>query len=520
MRMRSRRPWQRVALIGFFVCGAALAVLRECNRLPPLGNRLESHAMTGTDTTAMGRIITPPVAAHAPYSGIYPLRDAHDAFAARMRMAETAERSLDVQYYIWHKDLSGTMLASALHAAADRGVRVRLLLDDNNTSGLDEAIAALDSHPNIEVRLFNPFALRKLRFLGYLTSFGRLNRRMHNKSFTADNQATIVGGRNVGDEYFGATDGVIFADLDLLAVGPVVHEVSAEFDRYWSSASAYPAAQLIPAAPRETLQRLTADAARIEKSPAAIAYMNALRASSFVHLVNNRALPLEWGNARVISDDPDKVIGRARSGDLVAAQLKMIFGEPAKSVDLVSPYFVPGSEGTDMFRRWAQRGVKVRVLTNSLEATDVPAVHAGYAKRRQALVESGITVYELRQTSSVPASGLSTGSSSASLHAKTFAVDTARVFVGSFNFDPRSAKLNTEMGFVVDSPALAKRMKESFDQRIPFNSYEVRLSTDHKLEWIDHRNGQVVRLTQEPGATFWKRATVWFLSHLPIEWLL
>ncbi|WP_049053995.1 phospholipase D-like domain-containing protein, partial [Achromobacter xylosoxidans] len=228
-----------------------LGILTGCG-LPPRAttNPTQALAPDVARDTPLGRAITPLAAGHPGKSGIHALADAHDAFAARMMLARTAQRSLDVQYYIWHDDMTGTMLMEALHAAADRGVRVRLLLDDNGTSGLDTVLAAMDAHPNIEVRLYNPFAVRWPKAIGYLTDFRRLNRRMHNKSFTADNQATIVGGRNIGDEYFGAAEGVLFSDLDVLAVGPVVQDVSSDFDRYWASQSAYPVAGLLkPAGP-------------------------------------------------------------------------------------------------------------------------------------------------------------------------------------------------------------------------------------------------------------------------------
>src|SRR3954462_7487817 len=200
--------------------------LKWCNRLPSLAGRTSSTVILDTASTSLGRSISPQVEAHPGLAGIYPLRDATDAFATRVHLARRAERTLDVQYYIWRSDLTSTLLARMLSDAADRGVRVRLLLDDNSTYGLDQILAALDSHPNIEVRLFNPFVIRTPR-VGYLTDFFRANRRMHNKSFTADNQATIIGGRNIGDEYFGAIEGVVFVDLDVLAIGPVVHDVSA-----------------------------------------------------------------------------------------------------------------------------------------------------------------------------------------------------------------------------------------------------------------------------------------------------
>jgi putative cardiolipin synthase len=438
-------------------------------------------------------------------------------------LAQAAERSLDVQYYMWKKDMTGTLLFRALHQAAERGVRVRLLLDDNNTSGLDATLAALDSHPNIEVRLFNPFAMRSLRAVGYIFDFFRKNRRMHNKSFTADNQATIIGGRNVGDEYFGAADDVLFADLDVMAVGPVVKAVSNDFDHYWGSQSSYPVDRLLPPADSTVLSDLASTALRIERDPATLSYVSALRNSSFVSELVEGNLALEWAPTRMVSDDPAKGLGLAAPEALLPHKLKQILSDPAAEVELVSPYFVPTAAGVDSFKGLAERGVKVKVLTNSLEATDVAAVHAGYAKRRKPLLEAGILLYESRSLSPNvrrrDGAGMS-GSSDSSLHAKTFSVDRSRVFIGSFNFDPRSAELNTEMGFVIDSPVLAGQIAAAFNSTIPVNAYEVRLSDTGQLYWIERLQGNQVRHDTEPGTSFWQRAGVWIISLLPIEWLL
>ena len=261
--------------------------------------------------------------------GVYALPDGREAFAARMLLIQAAQRSLDVQYYIWRHDMSGMLLFDALLSAAERGVRVRLLLDDNNTEGLDEILSALDSHPNIEVRLFNPFVVRHHRWLGYLTDFSRLNRRMHNKSFTADSQVTILGGRNVGDEYFDATTDVAFVDLDVMAVGPVVADVSRDFDRYWGSASSFPVDRLLAPVLGAALDEVTLEVARIRSEPASIAYLTAVRAMTFVRDLGEGRLSLEWAATRMVSDDPAKGLGRSALEAALPAKLKSIFGEPA-----------------------------------------------------------------------------------------------------------------------------------------------------------------------------------------------
>jgi putative cardiolipin synthase len=507
----------RSAALGLFIC---LTV--GCTTLPSLENRTESTADLDTATTRLGRANVPRVAGHPGMSGFLTLPDGRDAFAARVRLAQTAERTLDVQYYIWCKDMTGTLLFAALREAGDRGVRVRLLLDDNNTSGLDATLTALDAHPNIEVRLFNPFVFRGVRALGYLTDFDRANRRMHNKSFTADSQATIIGGRNIGDAYFGAADDMLFTDLDVMAIGPVVDEVSKNFDRYWSSSSSYPVDRLLGTVNPIALEELSRAALDIERSPRAVAYTRALRASTSVDELVKGSLKLEWAPARMISDDPAKGLGLAGQGDLLFDQIEKTMGEPVADLNMVSPYFVPTDAGVRAFAALGKRGVNVRVLTNALEATDVAAVHAGYAKHRKALLEAGVSLYELRrQTPTVRTRKLvGTGSSTSSLHSKTFSVDRLHVFIGSFNFDQRSAQLNTEMGFVIDSPVLADRIATAFDQRIPAEAYEVRLSPEHQLYWLEQRGKTVLRHDVEPGTSFGERVGVAFMSMLPIEWLL
>ncbi|AHG66128.1 putative phospholipase D [Advenella mimigardefordensis DPN7] len=429
-----------------------LAVLLTGCSLPSLDNRPNSKALTEAQVrdTALGKVIQPEVQAHPGKSGIYPLSNAHDAFAARSLLARAAQKSLDVQYYIWHGDITGTLLLEELRAAADRGVRVRLLLDDNGTAGLDEELAALDSHPNIEVRLFNPFVVRWPKVIGFATDFMRANRRMHNKSFTADNQATIIGGRNVGDEYFGAGESVLFADLDVLAIGKAAHDVSTDFDRYWDSKSSYPASLILPKVDADTLPKLKTRADNLINSQAAAEYSQAIKTLPFISTMLEGDLNFEWADVRMVSDDPAKGLGQATSSGLLVHQLAETLGRPSLTVDLISPYFVPTAAGVDAFTKMAQTGIKLRVLTNSLDATDVSAVHAGYAKRRKDLLAAGVTLYELQRMSATdkPKEGAGPfGSSGSSLHAKTFAVDHKRVFIGSFNFDPRSANLNTEMGF-------------------------------------------------------------------------
>jgi putative cardiolipin synthase len=490
-----------------------------------------AKSLSGEATqTAIGRAIEALVAEHesAGQSGIVALREGTDAFAARYRLAEAAERTLDVQYYIWHDDTAWGLLFDALRRAAARGVRVRLLLDDNNTVGLDAVLASLNARPGIEIRLFNPFRHRRWRLIDYATDFARLNRRMHNKSFTVDGQATIVGGRNVGDEYFGTRHEVMFVDLDVLAIGPVVGDVSNDFERYWTSESARPASEVLSASAGSPTARrhLAADAGLVDAD--VDAYRHALESSTVVRDLFAGTLAFEWAVTTMLSDDPAKAVGRARDEQLLFTKLRALIGTPNSDLRLISAYFVPGVKGTAYLAALATAAVHVAVLTNSLEATDVPIVHAGYAKRRRRLLRAGVELFELKRGAAAPSAakfragrrGGRMGSSGASLHAKTFAVDNERVFVGSFNFDPRSARLNTELGFLIESPALAGEIAKAFEERIPRQAYRVALGKRGHLSWLDLRDSETVVQTAEPGGARWKRLMVALLELAPIEWLL
>ncbi|MBV4412131.1 phospholipase D family protein [Enterobacteriaceae bacterium YMB-R22] len=468
-----------------------------------------------------GRAIASEAARHDGLSGIHSLDDSLDAFAARYQLAGMAERTLDVQYYIWEDDLSGRLLFGALLDAARRGVRVRMLLDDNNTPGMDSILSLLDSHPNIEIRLFNPFSFRSLRMLGYLTDFARLNRRMHNKSFTVDGEVTIVGGRNVGDAYFGAGEQPLFTDLDVLAVGPVVADVCDDFERYWSSDSVATLGQVLNLNDEELTRRV--ELVHDEQStPMAQRYLERLRTSHFVSQLESGQLKMIWARTRLLSDDPRKGEGKARLRSLLGLRLMKVVGEPTSQLDITSAYFVPTRSGVAQLMMLARRGVKVAILTNSLAANDVSAVHAGYARWRKKLLRAGVALFELKPQCSpgeVHDRGL-TGNSGSSLHAKTFSVDGEKVFIGSFNFDPRSAMLNTEMGFVIESQALAKSIHERFIRSRSAAAWELRLDKWRRINWIERHGGDEIVLKKEPQTRFWQRLVVRIAARLPVEWLL
>ncbi|WP_051255552.1 phospholipase D family protein [Conchiformibius kuhniae] len=502
----------------------AVLLLGGCRALPDLSLREPSWHIpvaAAPQLDSMLHLSAPERGVPPPNAHVYVLDHPHDAFTARAALIANARVALDVQYYIWRNDVSGGLLFQYLHQAAERGVRVRVLLDDNNTAGHDAVLAALDAHPNIQIRLFNPFLYRKWRFLGYLTDFPRLNRRMHNKSLTADNRVAIVGGRNIGDEYFQGTDEHAFADLDVLAAGGIVGQISADFDRYWQSDSAYPLAHIVRTAPDP-------DFPPQAPSPAQQRYLAQNARTPLARALARGKIRLTAAHTRLVSDDPAKALDRRTRSNIVAA-LNDALDTPARDLYLVSPYFVPTAKGAQILRDFAAKGVGVTVFTNSLRATDVAAVHSGYARYRKPLLQAGVQLYEFKPAAPKPAPSTGkkhkpvrdrglTGSSATSLHAKTFIIDKQRVFVGSLNLDPRSARLNTEMGLVIRHPRLAGQMRQHLQEDTRHHAYRVGLNRHGRLIWHDPQSGQT--LQQEPEAGFWRRWLVRVLSVLPIERLL
>lgn len=507
-----------------------MLLVGACGGLPKGGNKTPSSAIKNAGGTALAASVRTRTAGRPGLSGLHPLLEAQDALAARLALADAAERSLDVQYFIWNNDMSGKVLVYRLLSAADRGVRVRLLLDDLGTMPTDEILLTIDSHPNVEVRMFNPVAMRSLRVLGMAADFARINKRMHNKSFTADGQISIVGGRNIGDEYFGAHAAGNFADLDVAVIGPVVNEVSDAFDLYWNHRASVPISALSRqdttpgqlAGKRAALSAHHTAATRSE-------YADVMRRSEFARQLKRRSLTYLWGPASIVNDHPDKVLSSsADTSTHLAPQLRDAVDKTTRELFLVSPYFVPGKQGVALLAGARQRGPRVVVITNSLASTDGVPVHSGYQRYRKALVEAGVELYEVKPTATAlrrrSGSGLfgsrgAGASSGASLHAKTFAFDREIGFIGSYNLDPRSSRLNTEMGVFFDCPELAKRLPEEIERTLATSAYRVELDDGH-LVWVTREGDQEVRYKTEPDASKRKRFMSWMLSWLPIEGLL
>jgi len=486
-----------------------------------------SRAIVPGDDAVLDRLFAASRLAHPGQSGVRLVSEGTEAFALRALSARAATRSLDLQYYIWHDDATGRYLASEALAAADRGVRVRLLLDDMDARQRDVVLIALDQHPYIEIRLFNPFRTRSglLRTLGEVFSRGsRLNHRMHNKAWIADGRLALVGGRNIGDEYFSASDGVNFVDLDVLLAGDSVAAVSSSFDAYWNSRSSVPIARLWRARRnRMSLVELRGLLAESVRAQAQEHYVLQLRQSPEIGSLIQGDYVLLWGpQVEVVADDPRKAIKRAAEiGPGVLDSLMLAFSATQRELLLISPYFVPGAGGVGRLSGLVAAGKQVGVLTNSLAATDVAAVHSGYVRYRDELLRGGVKIYELKPAQEVlehERVRLRFGSSRASLHTKAAIVDGERVFVGSFNLDPRSATLNCEMGVWVRSQVLAQQLGELFAAgESPQHSFVVELDERGRTRWTESVQGRTVQYSRDPYASWGRRAAVWLLKFLPIE---
>ena len=497
------------------LCGLAclLASLNGCASLPDRPQIAPESALAPGTDAPLDRALAGAEAGHAGQAGFRLVVEGMEAFVIRVHSANQAARSLDVQTYIWHADATGRYLAQVLLAAADRGVRVRLLVDDLDVRARSAGFGALAAHPNIDVRLFNPFATRRgsLRLAGEgLRDFGRINRRMHNKSWIADNRIALVGGRNLGDEYFTASDEVNFVDLDFAMIGPVVRDVSASFDRFWNSASAWPievldASEVSDDALKNLRAKLEADSAGTQQGR----YAQALRADDGIRRLVAGDWALRWSSSyRFVSDDPAKITMQKKDASraAVAADVVGQLRAAQNTLEIISPYFVPGDAGSEVLVSRAKAGASVQVLTNSLAANDVASVHGGYSRHRKALLEGGVQLFELKPLGQGSQATSFTGSSGASLHTKALTADGTSSFVGSYNLDPRSTWLNCEQGVWVEEPALAAQLavifrKQSGGER----AWKVTLD-DGALRWND---GQETAAS-EPGASGWRKFQAWF----------
>ena len=497
----------------------ALVAVGGCAQLPPRPVLPHETAIAPAGGSALDELVAAEESRHPGESAFRLVAEGTEAFAVLMQSARLAARSLDVQTYIWHADLTGIYLAQQLLESADRGVRVRLLLDDLDARARNDGYAALAAHPRIDVRMFNPWVTRSggLQKAGESAlNFKRINRRMHNKSWIADNRIAIVGGRNVGDEYFGADKEMNFVDLDFAMLGPVVREASAWFDRYWNSASAYPMEILdADGVNEDALGKLRNRLKQYTSETGNSRHAVAVTGDESVKRMIAADGAMEWSaKYRFISDDPAKVTMKRRDAirtPLGSALLPMVLAAES-SINIISPYFVPGEEFTAALVGAVGSGKQVRILTNSLVANDVAAVHGGYMRYRRPLLKAGVQLWELKPGRNAAASSLF-GSSGASLHTKALSTDGRRLFVGSYNVDPRSTWLNCEQGVLVDDAALTVQLDGIFDaQTTGQHAWQVLLQ-DGAMTWSDGKES----FSSDPKASAWRRLQAWVTRILRLD---
>ncbi|MCK9992015.1 MAG: cardiolipin synthase C [Alphaproteobacteria bacterium] len=490
--------------------------------------QIPSYALPQSEKTGLGASLKDDIAAHSGQSGFRVLTTGSESFAMRLALIRAAEKSLDLQYFSINDDTTSNLLIEALLQAAQRGVRIRFLLDDFNFDAVDETFSVLDGFKNLEIRVFNPVTTRDHGLLEKavlnLTDLKTMNHRMHNKALIGDNQMAIIGGRNLGDEYFEENTDVTFRDIDILTAGPVTAAISRSFDQYWNSKDAIPVPQLRkPEIKTELAVNIRNELAghwekvrNSEKGGKLLRYTLAER-------LKDGDVKLTWAWAELVADSPKKIdTDRDETVSPPLMRLDFMLDRAEHEFMAVSPYFVPRESGTIWLAGLARRGLRVKILTNSLASTDVVAVHTGYRRYRETLVRNGVLIYELKPIGGQrPAQRLigKDAPARASLHAKLYVIDRSQVMIGSFNLDPRSIELNTELALVIYSRDVAAQVIEMFEEATSsVTSYQLAIEPDSgKLVWITKENDRDIRFYNDPSAGFWRRAQTNLMSLLPIE---
>ena len=502
----------KTPLIGaLFLTFLITAALAGCASVPLDRPKVASSAIADNSGTELGQLAQGWSDLHGTgASGFFPFVFGLDALGARLELANRAQATIDLQYFLMKEDSAGELIADALWRAADRGVRVRFLLDDVFTTAPDSGLLALNSHPNIEVRLFNPISRRGLHSLNFLGHFRRANRRMHNKSFTVDNAIGIVGGRNIADEYFQLKPDAVFSDFDVLAFGPIVRQVSQSFDTYWNHQLAIPVEQIAPSSTRSANVDPTSRRTRqVEEI-----YREAL-GTELLRRLESGEQQLYIAKARVIADDPDKLLNPVGEENMrLATELGRLLNEAKTELIFISPYYVPGRDGIEFVRGVVDKGVRVVMVTNSLASTNHIPVHSAYSSYRRRVVRSGVELYEVRANAGNELTG-DQGPEHLTLHTKLIVIDRRYTFVGSLNLDPRSIEINAEMGLLIDSPELAGRIAEGLEEELPKSSYRVVVPDRRPMEWHATIDGQPIVEYSEPLSSRWRRFKAWFLRIAP-----
>ncbi|WP_294035072.1 phospholipase D family protein [uncultured Moraxella sp.] len=534
-----------ITLIG---SGLLALLLSACQSLPSTPHLPNSEALTlqsqlrlqdtrHYSATKLGDSIAAQTENHPNLSGYYPIATGANAFAARSILSDLASQTIDIQYYIWHNDEAGQLMLKDLWEAAERGVKVRLLLDDMNSSeSLDQILLRFAEHPNVAVRLMNPMANRKIRTVNYLSNPMRINARMHNKSMTFDNRISIIGGRNIGNEYLNNNTVNNFADLDVMLLGSVVKDVTNSFEEYWASPLAYDIETLVKKSYQPTTELLSPavwddlnhSQSASSSERAVRRYRQAVQSSTIADDLIQKRLPFRWTKVRLFVDPVEKLTrAKATADQHLVAQLQRVIGRPKANFSVISSYFVPTKDGTDTLIKLANDGVKISILTNSFDATDVGVVHSGYAHWRKPLLMAGVNLFEVKSTATNDADNdnkfwRTKQLTTTSLHAKAFAVDDRFVFIGSYNIDPRSANINTELGVLIYDQALATQLHQALQNSPSLiqQAYKLELDDRGLIRWHTINDGTPTIYRNEPNTNLKDRAGIVMLGLLPIDGLL
>ncbi|CTQ52949.1 Major cardiolipin synthase ClsA [Roseibium album] len=511
----SSGTFRRFSVALVFVIGFTLA---SCTHVPFNFPKTASYASTLPKRSTTFIEAEELIRGHGGKSAFIPLVEGNDALGARLKLIEAAEHSIDAQYFLIKPDSAGSLFSLALINAAERGVRVRLLVDDVFTTANDEQLAYLSSYDNIEVRIFNPLSRNSTKAMNFVLDFGRVNRRMHNKSLTIDNAMSIVGGRNIAEEYFQINTNAEFADFDLFCAGPVARKITAAFDIFWNDPLAVPIEAFV-SMPTEIKRQDTR--ARIEEKTRQATlgvYQRAIN-SRYLRDISAGKVQLDYANVQVVTDDPDKLRTPVRDGErLVADAIRREMEHATSEVTIITPYFVPRKEGVKFYKTLSARGVRVRVITNSLASTNHAYVHGGYAPYRKELLKAGVELYEVRADAPEVLGEVLSGSDiKLTMHSKAALFDRKRMFVGSLNFDPRSIEINTELGLIIADRRMVSKIAGSLEKGLRDYTYRVELGEDGKLTWTYSGAGLSEVLVSEPGAGIVSKTVSWITRVLPVE---
>lgn len=502
--------------VAISIISFALLLISGCASVPLDYPKQASYAIEDTSQTREALEVRTWVGDRDDANGFYPLSAGFDAFGARLRLMDLADSSIDAQYFLMKPDNAGLVFAAEMMKAADRGVRVRLLLDDVFTSVDDVDLAMLDAHANIEVRIFNPVSRKGVYAFNYLGNFSLANRRMHNKAFIVDNQVAVVGGRNIAAEYYQLETAGEFFDFDMLTVGPVVRDVSTEFDRYWNHELAVPMAALFSEDDSERLAQANQQVRQEMVEAGQTIYAKAIN-TEVIRKLDAFELSPYIANARLISDDPQKLlVDVAPEQQHLVNEMRKALLEAEEEIIIVTPYLIPGKRGIELVRELGEKGVRITIFTNSLATNNHTPVHSAYASYRRDLLDAGAELWEARADAArITTPEGETLLDHLTLHTKGVLIDRKRIFVGSLNLDPRSIDINTEMGLLIDSEELGQKLSDNARKRIPLLAYQVKMDDSGRLSWHATIDGEEVVETHDPQTSGWDRFKAWFMKIAP-----